>query len=457
MADITVGVRVPPPIPVSGWRNGKRAKGIICGQTLEVMPNALCEISFKEGSLLLISVIFPIADLRRLIPNDTKPLIKPTWPKPSLGQFTRNFGSIKTRRGFKEWIPEEYSCDANKAIRFPNNFELKVRCKKINSNVKVCFDVMSRRLYFDGTAMAKLELCFKLKKEHEKYEHSISLDLIHRELAKLRVSLTDVSRGCEKRINCELCQITKYINQLFYYSTSYLDGVKEAPPYWVYSCKPSVIVSTSAITSPKKKRKYIQRRSKIIRGDEEKSIWFTYKSNSTYWDCSLWSISGSKSTTALKRKFRITLGRLHSESSVLSKVLQHVANKDVEIKKRSLQSKTLQNYLIRSVKDILGLTLFDRKIYGFKKGNLPAYCQLFPEAHIVHSEINKDDQLMVVEMLKKSIAVRPNLLKKVEQALTIPDIININHQGSPIIADAYEININGDVEQVAEKIINQEG
>ncbi|MBN8580905.1 MAG: hypothetical protein J0L96_09550 [Anaerolineae bacterium] len=112
---------------------------------------------------MLIFVQYPLADLRLFTGANTGRLQSPLWPVPKpYHEFVRSFGMVRKRGkgGIQGWIGENEICDAKHAVKFksptvisfPPSFNGKIQ----NIGIKC----VSRHFYFDGTALAKLELVF---------------------------------------------------------------------------------------------------------------------------------------------------------------------------------------------------------------------------------------------------------------------------------------------------------
>lgn len=371
----------------------------------------------QGGHLLFVSVVYPLADIRRFISTAIKPLDKPYWPIPEKGQFTRNFGEVKTRKGFKDWIPEPYSCEAKRAVRIPNNFHLYIHPKKLKSPVKVCFDVISRRYFFDGSAMGKLEINLKLCKAHIQYEKSISVKQLLKNLAEFKVKITNYEKGQGELFTCKLRQLEKHLPHIVLNSTIPINSQNDYQPQWIYSCPPSIIVNCAQHFPPKKSRSAIQRTCAFYKGNARRIIHFTYQKNMSNWDCSTWVISAPKDTSAIRRKFRITLGRLNCESAVLTKVLKLLLNHGPMIETRSDCSDRLQGYLFKTTTSILGLTEFDHKLYKVKQRDNPVYYDFFPEANKIHTELTTSERYLILDLLKSTLSIKGNYLKKLRHYL----------------------------------------
>src|SRR5208337_4924268 len=120
----------------------------------------------------LVSVTFPIADLRSFIDGADRRLRIPEWPAPLPGrEFVRSFGPIERRRGggVAAWNGESIICNAKSAIRFssnvtcslnhPNRSHYSALSEERPHGVRK-IEVAFRRFNFDGLVSAKFESGF---------------------------------------------------------------------------------------------------------------------------------------------------------------------------------------------------------------------------------------------------------------------------------------------------------
>jgi hypothetical protein len=106
-------------------------------------------------------VQYPLCDTRYFLPNRGNRLSRPDWP-PSLKkplQFVRSFGGAEKRQFGPEpdWADEKTYCRAHRAVRFPGL--RKIRLGTADAPCKV--DVVFRRLFHDGQAVARVEIGFR--------------------------------------------------------------------------------------------------------------------------------------------------------------------------------------------------------------------------------------------------------------------------------------------------------
>src|SRR4051794_39128088 len=99
-------------------------------------------------SVMLVTVQYPIVDMRAFLRGEPTCVPKPSWPTPAHSEFIRSLGPIRSRikGGGDEYLAENSLCDCGRAIRFhPSDFAR--QWNKPKSFVK-----SFSRFYFDGYA-----------------------------------------------------------------------------------------------------------------------------------------------------------------------------------------------------------------------------------------------------------------------------------------------------------------
>ncbi|MEM9065774.1 MAG: hypothetical protein AAGB51_09830 [Planctomycetota bacterium] len=107
---------------------------------------------------------YPIADLRRFR-TESGLLGAPAWPRPQTSEFVRSFGQVTERSQDAPfpsiWGDEGYYINARAALRFstPNSELMRARPAPGTPRLRPVL----RRLYCNGSALARLELAFRLR------------------------------------------------------------------------------------------------------------------------------------------------------------------------------------------------------------------------------------------------------------------------------------------------------
>src|SRR5215469_2630372 len=110
---------------------------------------------------MLLSIQFPLADVRRFLQTTTGRIERPEWPSPLIrpefpenAPFVRGFGEIQQRvlGGLTFW-GEDLICNAANVIKWlkPNSYPLS------SNGFVLPLEIAFRRFFFDGTAVGKYE------------------------------------------------------------------------------------------------------------------------------------------------------------------------------------------------------------------------------------------------------------------------------------------------------------
>lgn len=109
----------------------------------------------KPASPVLLTLVFPIADLRGFADDGLGRLDRPDWRHPdTYRDFVRSFGPVRERMlgGGNDYLREGYFCDAHNALA-PIS-----RVRKPRSDWRAGLLRSLFRLYSDGSALTKLEI-----------------------------------------------------------------------------------------------------------------------------------------------------------------------------------------------------------------------------------------------------------------------------------------------------------
>ncbi len=110
---------------------------------------------------MYVSIIYPLADFRKLHPDNAGQLEKPAWGMADpRAQFARGFGEIHTRtKSGERFAGENYYADCDKLIRYPSQYFLSPSTEDIRN---ILTYPIYRRFYFDGQMAGRFELGFRL-------------------------------------------------------------------------------------------------------------------------------------------------------------------------------------------------------------------------------------------------------------------------------------------------------
>src|ERR1700686_1432354 len=105
---------------------------------------------------MLLSLQFPIADLRGVISSEVGRLEKPTWSKLSPGQFVRSIGVVRKPHKHKDPLQRDDCLNARHAFRYAHPGGCRIEWD--NSKDYLNIERIYRRLYGDGNVVCTLEV-----------------------------------------------------------------------------------------------------------------------------------------------------------------------------------------------------------------------------------------------------------------------------------------------------------
>src|SRR5262249_20494940 len=117
----------------------------------------------RRGDFMLVTIQFPLADLRPFVADPTHRLPTPDWPTPRVGtDFIRLLGQVRDRLfgGVKEWPGEHVFCNASRALRFEPAFSTE---RGTGTRRRYC---AFRRFFSDGEGLARIEVGVGFRGKH---------------------------------------------------------------------------------------------------------------------------------------------------------------------------------------------------------------------------------------------------------------------------------------------------
>lgn len=178
---------------------------------------------------------FPIVDTRRFLSVETGVLPRPQWHSPDFGKtFVRSFGLINQGFpwGLSGWLAETATCNARRAIRFPDLTPF----NEAAGGRGIPFQIESKRFFFDGVSMAKLEVTASIGDERlAALEGHLPAALFHHflDLPVLIPNPLDLERT---PVRCRLWEAGKYLANLYEQSSTRTVGrseMAEHQNWWV--------------------------------------------------------------------------------------------------------------------------------------------------------------------------------------------------------------------------------
>lgn len=270
---------------------------------------------------MIIFIQYPLADIRSFLNCDTGRLGSPIWPAPiPHREFVRNFGEIQQRSkgGITGWVAESELCKSRNAIRFAEQLRFET---KYDPLILKCG---GRHLYFDGLAVAKLEIVLIAHPlDISLYPDPIS-NLLERVLAR-EVRFPKLRKDGDVPA-ARLHGAGKLLAQLYLVSStrrSELDGID---PAWVKCGEPLVLLESTpdeALGIP------LDRVEVDLNADDIalQHWWLPGPRRTGIWRVD--RFSDEEPTRAKGRTLRILLMRLHAEQQALQRVLKSISDGEI--------------------------------------------------------------------------------------------------------------------------------
>lgn len=353
---------------------------------------------------MLLTIQFPIADARKFL-DQAERLGSPGWPIPDPNsEFVRYFGAIRDRHlgGLAGWLGEDRICKADRALIFSTQNRL---FKKGPTNTRVVF----RRFYFDGWAVGKFEVGFRVSQDLFPKQ----FDLLGKYFLHLPVR---IGNPLGSHTSCELAQAGKPLAQLFHLASSPTKRTPQDQDAW--QVRAGIPILLLEVRDRENTR--IPNDARLItlpdwpptdlrlfhhgipyRGGKI-NIWILQITN-PYWD------------KDVARNLRLYLLRLNAEHECLRLVLQSIANREIEITRGTPASDNLQWYLDKAMKRITH--------YESKTGQMNEEI-----AEIARQSINRIRPGQLDLLLERVEDYRKHLRKNIETfAIKDAQTVNINY------------------------------
>lgn len=184
---------------------------------------------------MLVTVQFPLADLRPFVADPTHRLLTPDWPTPRAGtDFIRLLGQVRDRllAGVKEWPGEHIFCNAARALRFDKAFSIE-RVSESRRRYGAY-----RRFFSDGEGLARIEVGLGFRGT-QPWSLTELLAALH-DAVSLPVSIGRSGQAVKTRLLEAAPALARLTLQA---TTSRKAGENFKPsPWWLTPCEPIVLV-----------------------------------------------------------------------------------------------------------------------------------------------------------------------------------------------------------------------
>lgn len=358
---------------------------------------------------MLITVQFPFADTRLFTRDAARPMSVPGWPSPEFNEFLRFFGGVVDRNGFVDWIPEPRVCKAHRAVRFLERIHLPIDTRT-DPITTVEFIPIARRLFFDGRAMGKLEIVFKPRSRGNPTLANVSPKQLVDAVGGLPAVVPLPIAGEIELKPCTLSMLGRMLPQQWVTATTSHHQLEQISQknWWVASGTPIIVISTKPtqqLPAPANARNW-QIKSEIDGKWQEVGAVFA-STRQVGGFGSYWNITSERSSRQLERRMRITLMRLHAETTALRQILKFIASPEFDVEPRSPEFNLLELYLHDASLNVLKLT--------DGVGEMPQ--GTISDIHRVYAESTPGERDVVLDRLRNQLSIRPNYFRNLQRAI----------------------------------------
>jgi hypothetical protein len=178
---------------------------------------------------MLITVQFPLADLRPFVADETRRLATPDWPTPRVDvDFIRSFGRVGKRdESLVEFAGEDVFCDARRAIRFDPAFSIRAA---LGLGHRYC---AFRRYFSDGSGVTRIEVGVGFRDG--------KLDDFPKILEETLNLPVKIGRG-EKAEKTTLLRADRPLARMVMRASTKGKPEHEPPNWWITPCEPAILV-----------------------------------------------------------------------------------------------------------------------------------------------------------------------------------------------------------------------
>lgn len=395
---------------------------------------------------MLVTVQFPLADLRPFVPGPTHRLLTPAWPTPRADiDFVRMLGTVRDRRsgGLTEWAGEHIFCDASRAIRFEAAFSV---AGMLGVSRRRC---AFRRFFSDGEGVSRVEVGIAYRDTLSTWKELLSV--LHQTLA-LR---TTIGRGSNAE-KTELFKTDRALARLILRASTSATSAPDFTPasWWVTPCKPTLLVEYDA------KRSAFQPPAafRTISAEATRGIDLAYgRMNFFNRTVGVWLLGRKSSEDRdYERRFRIHILRLHAQREVVTEVLRAVETKRLDVQRTSPSdahdhpSNRLQKFLRDTIERL------ERKQYGGVQQS-----ELLQAAEEIQDSVTEGERTAILQRIQPLRRVVLSAVERfTEQKTPIAHTINVYEAGSyQTVKNEQHVTVSGEVggdlkvdQTIAEKI-----
>lgn len=371
---------------------------------------------------------YTFTDLRSFTEQQSMLLTKPVWPLPEpLTEFFRGAGTIIQRRkmGLNNWISEDRICEIKRSIRISSIHDDSIKIKNVGKHFYAS----------QGRVLSKYEFVFTVTGV---YDEELNLKEMFSTLMSLEVRIKD-SDVSSVPIN----SLQEQLKQHYIRNTTSKDKIPEVDSSMVISCVPQIYLYLDSGERVEEKRlKFNQ-----VEGIQPafpfslRSRW--HQVNGTTFRVWLHERKTVAGLVYFNRALRISILRLHSEYSCISKVLKAIYDKILHVEPFSEESQRLQRYLSSSADVIL-----KENKYLDNKLSIDDFLSYFQKKF---DELRPGESSVLKQQIE-SFNIRPHTQRQVFNIIDNINYMATNITNSQGIAVGTHAKVEGTFNQINNKV-----
>ncbi|MBY5378924.1 hypothetical protein [Rhizobium leguminosarum] len=353
---------------------------------------------------MLCTLQVPVIDLRRFF-KDEAPLVRPDWLLPQVDtEFLRTFGALRQRPlgGLSGWVGEGIVCRASRAVTFPEGLV----STQFGRQAWRVWGV-NKTFFHDGTAVAKLEISYKISRNSPK---AASVNNVVSAMLERPVRIP----GHADRRELKLGQIGKAIASKFLDASSSKEArARSRPRDLVIAGRPCIFIQH---TSRKTGNIPPHAREFILPVEYVETLWGLRQGKAAGIRVFYWRVDFQGQRVPVfycqhndagkvgARNLRIYLSRMWTEIECLAGCLRAISKGTLVVDPRGREAQELQNYINNAIKRIKRLGNNSSKIVGH---------DIYDIGYAVFETFNEED-LTRLETALNVLEFRRNVIRAVK-------------------------------------------
>lgn len=308
---------------------------------------------------MLLTLQFPLADLRTFVPGGDGRTERPAWPAAQADvDFVRSVGGVKLRRrgGMAGWIGEDVHCDAAGCVRFaaglPRTFKIPAR-QRGGLPATIRAEVAFRRFYSDGLSLGKIEVGFGFPRRGNLALPSVDWQVL---LSTISRSPLNIPLGNGVHATTLDRAGPHLVARLQRATTKHGSPPAPGMPARLIAGRPALFIEAREDELPSP-WPFFHRTAPINRGPNELIVSSFQPPQGPAWPLYILRLSKAaypRTDLPRARAVRIALLRLHAQHECIRIVLESIATNRLVVPPRSPLSDAVQQYLIDALQKLDG-------------------------------------------------------------------------------------------------------